>query len=87
MKTFLDIPVTSFAHATLNTYKGVKLSHDLAGVNYTDIIEGMKHEGVTAVLRKHVKRKNNMYDTNTSVLTVNKATVDQMDKFGVLQDN
>jgi hypothetical protein len=43
MKTFFDIPVTSFAHTTLNSSKGIMHCRDLAGVTNTDIIEGMKH--------------------------------------------
>jgi hypothetical protein len=85
MKTFFDVPVTSFAHTSLNSSKGVMRCRDLAGVNDTDIIEGMKHEGVTAVRRIRIKRNNNLQDTNTFVLTFNKPTVPKVVKVGFLQ--
>ncbi len=46
IKTFFDIPAQSFAHSTLNTSKGVIRCRYLAGVTDSDIIEGMKNEGV-----------------------------------------
>ena len=85
MKTFFDIPVTSFAHTTLNSSKGVMRCRDLAGVSDTDIIEGMKHEGVTAVRRIRVKRNNALQDTNTFVLTFNKPIVPKVVKVGFLR--
>lgn len=85
MKTFFDIPVTSFAHTTLNSSKGVMRCRDLAGVSDPDVIEGMKHEGVTAVRRIRIKRNNALQDTNTFVLTFNKPTVPKVVKVGFLQ--
>ena len=85
MKTFFDIPVTTFAHTTLNSSKGVMRCRDLAGVVDADIIEGMKHEGVTAVRRIRIKRNGTLQDTNTFVLTFNKPTVPKVVKVGFLQ--
>ncbi len=85
IKTFFDIPASSFAHTTLNTSKGVIRCRDLAGVTDTDIIEGMKNEGVTAVRRIRIRRNNNLQDTNTIILTFNKPTVPKVVKVGFLQ--
>ena len=85
IKTFSDIPVTSFAHSSLNSSKGVIRCRDLAGVSDSEIVEGMKNEGVTAVRRIRIKRNNVLQDTNTIILTFNKPTVPKVVKVGFLQ--
>ena len=68
-KIMCNIPIKVNAHTSLNSSKGVIRSRDLEGVSEDEMLENLSSQGVSAVKRIHIRRNNELVQTNTFILT------------------
>ena len=82
---FHNLKVRVFPHASLNSSKGVIRCPDLR--NSSEILEGTRSQGVTAVKRFKIKRNCQLKDTNTFVFTFNTPTLPKTVKVAYFRVN
>jgi hypothetical protein len=68
-KIFVNIPINVSAHKTLNTKKGVVRSRDLLDCDEAEIVENLRHQGVTEAKRIIITRNGAKVRTGTLILT------------------
>ena len=73
--TFHDLKVRVYPHTSLKTSKGVIRCAELRNCSDQEILDGTKHQGVTAVKRFKIRRDGKLKDINTFVFTFNTPTL------------
>ena len=73
--TFHDLKVRVYPHTSLNTSKGVIRCAELRNCSDQEILDGTKHQGVTAVKIFKIRRDGKLKHANTFVFTFNTPTL------------
>ena len=79
-----NLPIKVTPHSSLNSCKGVIRSRDLEGVSEEEICENLTSQGVVGVKRINIRRNNELFPTNTLILTFNSPTLSNSVKAGYL---
>ena len=83
----VDVPIRISPHKSLNFKKGIIRCRDLRGCSDDEILEseGVKEQGITDVKRFKIKKRGDLVDTNTFLITFGLPTLPQCIKLGYLR--
>ncbi|GBO14732.1 hypothetical protein AVEN_59426-1 [Araneus ventricosus] len=73
LKTFSNIPITVYQHATLNSSKGVITCGELLNVPTEEILKELQGQGVSHVRRISIRRDGQLLNTKHLILTFDSA--------------
>jgi hypothetical protein len=82
----VDVPIRISSHKSLNYKKGIIRSRDLKGCSDEEILksDGAKQQGITDVKRFKIKKKGEIIDTNTFLITFGLPTLPKYIKLAYL---
>ena len=85
LKQFFSIPSLCKPNACLNTSRGMFRCPDLAGISIEDIVKGLEDQNVKNACRITVARDGVKLETNTIIITFQKAIIPKGLKVGFLK--
>lgn len=87
IKTFVGVSIKTFPHPVLNSCKGVIRCRELDDISEEEIVTELAPQGVTAVKRITIRKRDETIKTNTYILTFDKPTLPDKISVGYLKVN
>ncbi|GBN01701.1 hypothetical protein AVEN_211118-1, partial [Araneus ventricosus] len=85
LKTFSNIQITVFPHASLNSSKGVITCGELLNVPTDEILKELQGQGVSHVRRISIRRDGQLLNTKHLILTFDSAKLPEHIKAGYMR--